>query len=237
MNNQYSGKEIVAPLRSSIRANPISSVSDLPARSDLHLARKAYHLITGLMIVACYMSGMEQPTALLILGGLLAWSLVAEYIRLKNPIFNEKCVRFFGSVIRSHEVNKVSGMPYYIASSFFAIAIFPKTVAVLAILYLALGDPIASLIGILFGKRSIQLFGGKSLHGTAAGFLVCALVTWLFLRYNNGLHGLPLIRLTLLGGFAGALAELLPFELDDNFTIPVVSGFVLWFGFIALYFI
>jgi len=41
----------------------------------------------------------------------------------------------------------------------------------------------------------------------------------------------------LLGGFAGAVSELLPLELDDNFTIPVVSGFILWLGFIAMQFI
>lgn len=208
----------------------------LPVRSDLHLVRKVWHMITGLGIISCYMSGMPQPTILTILGALFLWSVTMETLRLRNPALNEKCIRFFSPLIRSSEVNRISGMPYYLASSVLAIAIFPKPVAILSLFYLALGDPLASLVGILYSSRSVKIFNGKSLHGTAAGYVVCAAATWLFLR-SMGMHGLDLIRLTLLGGFAGALAELLPFELDDNFTIPMVSGFLLWLGFIAIQFV
>ncbi len=212
-------------------------VSVLPVRTDLHLIRKVWHMAMGIIIVSLYMSGMPQATALTILGALFVWSLSMETIRLKNPAINEKCIKFFGPVIRSSEVNKVSGMPYYIASSIVAIAVFPKPVAILSLCYLAFGDPIASLVGILYSNRSIKIFNGsKSLHGTAAGFAVCAMATWIYLR-STGMYGLDLIRLTLLGGFAGALAELLPLDLDDNFTIPVVSGFILWLGFIAIHFV
>lgn len=208
----------------------------LPMRSELHLARKLWHMITGLVIVTLYMMGMPKDMALTILGGLFIWSVSMEIVRLRNPALNEKCIKFFGAVIRSHEVNKVSGMPYYIASSIIAIAVFPKPVAILSLCYLAFGDPLASLVGILYSKRSVKIFNGKSLHGTAAGYIVCALVTWIFLR-ASGMGGLDLIRLTVLGGFAGALAEMLPLELDDNFTIPVVSGFIMWLGFIAIHFV
>src|SRR5580692_7921128 len=97
----------------------------LPVRSDLHLIRKIWHMTMGLIIVSVFMSGISQSTALSLLGGFLLWSITMETLRLKNPELNEKCVRFFGPGIRSHEVNKVSGMPYYIASSLFAIAVFP----------------------------------------------------------------------------------------------------------------
>ena len=209
----------------------------LPVRTDLHLIRKLWHMTMGLVIVSLYMNGMPQSTALTILGALFVWSLSMETIRLKNPAINEKCIRYFGMVIRSSEVNKVSGMPYYIASSIVAIGVFPKPVAILSLCYLAFGDPIASLVGILYSKRSVKIFNGsKSLHGTAAGFAVCAIATLIYLR-STGMYGLDLIRLTLLGGFAGALAELLPLDLDDNFTIPVISGFIMWLGFIAVHFL
>lgn len=208
----------------------------LPARTELHLARKLWHMTMGLVIVTLYMMGMPQDTALTILGALFVWSVTMETLRLRNPVLNEKCIKFFGPLIRSNEVDRISGMPYYIASSIVAIAVFPKPVAILSLAYLAFGDPLASLVGILYSNRSVKLFNGKSLHGTAAGYMVCALVTWIFLR-STGMHGLDLIRLTLLGGFAGALAESLPLELDDNFTIPVVSGFIMWIGFIAIHFV
>lgn len=205
----------------------------LPTRTELHLVRKLWHMTMGLVIASCYMAGFPQESAIQLLGAILAFSLTMEVLRLRNPVLNEKCVRVFSILIRTNEVNKVSGMPYFVASSIVAIAVFPKPVAILAILYLALGDPISSLAGILYSGRSAKIFDGKSLHGTAAGFFVCAAVTWFYLR-STGMNGLDLVRITLLGGFAGALAELLPLELDDNFTIPIVSGFILWMGFIGI---
>lgn len=234
---QVPNEEVMARSFKSAQIRLSQLTRSLPVRNDLHLTRKIWHMLTGLAIISCYMSGMGQGMALTILGVLFAWSVIMETMRLRNPSLNEKCVRFFGAVIRSHEVNKVSGMPYYLASAVVAIAVFPKPVAILSLLYLALGDPLASLFGILYKERSVKIFNGsKSLHGTAAGYVVCALATWIYLR-STGMYGLDLIRLTLLGGFAGSFAELLPLDLDDNFTIPVISGFILWLGFIAIHFV
>lgn len=193
-------------------------------------------MTTGLLIVSLYLGGMPINLGIIILGCFLTGAVGAEVARLRNPAFNEKCIRFFAPIIRLNEVDRISGMPYYIASAMFAIGVFPKPVAVLSLLYLALGDPIASLVGILYKGRSLSIMEGKSFHGTFAAFSVCAVTTWVYLS-STGMHGLNLIRLTLLGGFAGALAELLPLDIDDNLTIPIVSGFILWVGFIAIHFI
>lgn len=138
--------------------------------------------------------------------------------------------------MRSCEVNRVTGIPYYLASTLLAIALFPKPVAVLSILYLACGDPIASLFGILFGDRSIRFANGKSLIGTLAGVLTCTLVSFIFFQAMPpvGVSTAGLVVLTLTGGLAGGLAEMVPVEADDNFTIPVISGFVLWLVFILM---
>ena len=218
--------------------NKVHSASDdsvrLPVRSDLHIARKLWHMVTGMVLIFGLLSGTSQATALIIMGTIFLASATTEFLRLRNPAFNDICVKFMSPFMRANEVQNVSGMPYYAASAFLAIAIFPRPVAILSLLYLVFGDPIASLVGILSKKKAIQIIPGKSVQGTAAAFAVCALVTWFYLNSMN-LHGVSLIRLTLLGGFAGALAELLPLEIDDNFTIPMVSGFILWLGFIAIH--
>jgi dolichol kinase len=212
-------------------------VNALPARSDLHIARKIWHILTGLLLVGTFVTqAASQAQIVTFLSVLLVAVSSLEFFRLKNPALNEKVIRLSGPIIRTNEVAKVSGVPFYVASSLIAIALFPKNVAVLSLLYLVLGDPIASFVGILSKKNSIQLIPGKSFQGTAAGFAVCALSTWFYLR-SVGMHGIDLIRLTLLGGLAGALAEVLPFDIDDNFTIPMVSGFVLWLGFILIHFV
>ena len=79
----------------------------------------------------------------------------------------------------------------------------------------------------------MRLASGKSLIGTLAGTVTCAIVTFIFLT-NLQLSDGVVLTLTAIGGLAGGTAELFPLEVDDNFSIPIVSGFVLWLAFILL---
>jgi len=206
----------------------------LHLRSDLHIARKIWHMGMGLFLVSVYLlTGMERSTGVVVLGTVLAMDLLMEMVRLRNPSVNEAVVKVMGPFMRSCEVNRLSGVPYYLSAAILSIGIFPQPIAVLSILYLAFGDPIASLFGIMYGDRSIRLASGKSLIGTSAGVMTCMLVTFLYLRSMPISEG-HRVFLTLLGGLAGGTAELLPLDVDDNFSIPIVSGFVLWLAFILL---
>lgn len=211
----------------------------LHVRSDLHLARKAWHACMGLFMVGLYMAGLTRSQGVLILGAFLLFCLVVETIRLRVPSVNETVMRLWGPLMRSCEVDRYSGTPYYIASSLIAVGIFPKPIAALAIAFLAIGDPIASLFGILYGDRSIRFSNGKSLIGTLAGMFACGVVAFIFLHFMNQTQFMELkfdhlLILSIIGGVAGGGAELLPMEVDDNFAIPVVSGFVLWLAFIGM---
>jgi diacylglycerol kinase (CTP) len=205
----------------------------LHLRSDLHLARKLWHMSMGLLAAAVYMSGMPRPTAVIIVCSLLGLNVFVEMARLRMPALNEKFIKFWGPIMRSSEADRVSGVPYYLASVALTVGIFPKPIAILSIAYLACGDPIASLTGILYGDKGLRFANGKSLIGTLAGVLACAVLTFIFLSAFH-LKDSAVLGLTLIGGLAGGLAELLPLEVDDNFSIPVVSGFTLWLAFILL---
>lgn len=206
----------------------------LALRSDLHLARKAWHLIMGLTIVAVYLiSGMSRTTGVLILGSVLGLDLIMELTRLRVPAVNQMIMKRWGLIMRSHEANCLSTIPYYLSAAILAIAIFPKPIAALSLLYLACGDPIASLFGILYGDKSVRFKSGKSLIGTLAGVGMCAVVTFLFLS-ALGMSADLVLLLTFIGGIAGGTAELVPLEVDDNFSIPIVSGFILWLAFILI---
>src|SRR5687767_504974 len=100
----------------------------LHLRSDLHLARKAWHMIMGLVIVAVYMSGMSRSTAVVTLGTILGIDLFMETLRLKVPSINEKVMKFWGPLMRSNEIDRLSGTPYYLAATILAIGIFPEPV-------------------------------------------------------------------------------------------------------------
>jgi diacylglycerol kinase (CTP) len=190
-------------------------------------------MVMGLLIVGLYLTVVSQSLAILLLGSALGIILIAETIRLRIPSVNERLVRAMGAIIRSSEVNRMSGIPFYVGASLLSIAIFPKTIAALSILFLACGDPIASVFGILYGKYSVRFANGKSLIGTLAGVLTCIMVSLVFLK-ASGLEDAQVLILSLIGGVAGGAAEMLPIEVDDNFSIPVVSGFALWLGYIFL---
>ncbi len=83
----------------------------------------------------------------------------------------------------------------------------------------ALGDALAALIGKTFGTHKI--FGGhKSLEGSIACFLVCALVCLSF--------GFPLFA-SLVAAAIGTALEFLPTTayFNDNLWLPLGSAIVL----------
>ncbi len=203
----------------------------LHLRSDLHLARKAWHMMMGLVVAFAYWGGVSKTTAIIILSVVFTFDLFVETMRLRSPSFNEKIMKVWGPIMRSCEMHRMSAVPHYLLASILAIAIFPKAVAVLSILYLACGDPVASLFGVLYGHKSIRFSSGKTLIGTLAGVLVCVAISILFLKALYLPSGTVLV-ISLVGGLAGGVTELIPFEVDDNFTIPMVSGFVLWLAFL-----
>lgn len=205
----------------------------LHVRSDLHLMRKIWHMGMGMLIAFIYWSGLAASTSVVILACFLGADLLLETARLRIPSVNEAIMKVWGPFMRACEVNRMSGVPYYILSSLLAIAIFPKPVAIVSILFLAVGDPIASLFGIVYGKHSIRFANGKSLIGTTAGVVACTVVAFVFFKAWP-ISDENVLVLSLIGGLVGGTVELLPFDLDDNFTIPVVSGFVLWLAFICV---
>lgn len=210
------------PLLSRVIELPLPSVSGLRHRSDLHLARKFFHMSGALTILLPYLFlGLTRETMAAGLGTALAAIMSLEYSRARWPWVNGLTVRVLGPVMRDTEVNQLSGIPFYVASCLFAFLIFPKHITVLSILYLAFGDPSSSFFGVLYGRNKI--FPNKSLQGTLGGFLICALVTFAYLFWQ-GLERDLVLLIALLGGFAGSVAELLPLNIDDNFSIPVVSG-------------
>jgi diacylglycerol kinase (CTP) len=200
----------------------------LSKRSDLHLARKLWHIVMGLFILFVYIGfQLSQGVAVALLGTFLVFALVLERARLRNTQFNNKLYAVFKKIMREHEFSNVSGIPYYLAGVIIAIGIFPKPVAIISILYLICGDPIASVFGILYGDKGARWKNGKSLIGTLAGVIACFL-TGFFLLLGIYPISFSLFFIALLGGIFGGLVEHLPFDIDDNFTIPVISGFFVW---------
>jgi dolichol kinase len=78
----------------------------------------------------------------------------------------------------------------------------------------------------------VRIAPGKSLVGTLAGVVTCFFITLIFmsvLQVSFSVH----LFVAIIGGVVGGMAELIPLEMDDNFTIPVISGFLMWMTFLV----
>jgi len=84
-----------------------------------------------------------------------------------------------------------------------------------SIIILALGDSFSTLTGKRFGRHKISYNPHKSVEGSIGGFLPAFIGAMVFVSPE----------IALLGAFTGMVVESLPLRIDDNITIPVVSGF------------
>ena len=124
---------------------------------------------------------------------------------------------FFNDMLRGHEQRgHLTGATWVIIGSLISILIFTKYVAVIALIFMSLGDTAAGLIGQKFGKHKV---GTKTWEGFLAGLIICIIIAINF-------PFLPL-KISLVGALVAMIMELLPIPLDDNFKIPLGSGAIM----------
>ena len=144
-------------------------------------------------------------------------SLGLDLMRLRMAGLNRLFLRWLDPLLKHDEDRKITGASYMLAAALIAFLVFDRQVAVLALFFLALGDPAAALVGSRTpGPRLL----GKSPGGTAA-FAGVSMLVVLALSLTGGVdyHWSMLV-----GGLLAALVELAPLPLDDNLTIPLASG-------------
>ncbi|RUS16559.1 hypothetical protein BC937DRAFT_91075 [Endogone sp. FLAS-F59071] len=163
----------------------------------------------------------------------------ADLLRFSYRPFNRLYIRLLGPLMRNHEVEaKFNGVAYYVAGCIIALALFPKDIASLSIVYLSWCDPTASICGRLWGRYTPR-FNNKSLAGSLGAAVAGVLVTYGFFTYMiaNGFDHpswspdapAPLALVALYGGSVAAFAEGVDlFGWDDNLTIPVLSAVMMW---------
>ncbi len=183
------------------------------------LFRKAIHLSTNSLIPLAYLFlNIPKIWMSVILSIVSVVFVMIDLGRTRNRCLSKIFGKLFNGMLRSHEIDgKLTGASYVLIGSFISITIFPKEVAILALLFTAVGDTAAALYGRKFGKIKIW---NKTLEGSVAGLVACLIITLFFLQIPN------IIKFS--GAFAAMLIELLPIKIDDNLRIPLFSGFVMY---------
>ncbi len=180
------------------------------------LRRKGIHLF-GLLVPIVYIF-VETRAAVVAVGVLVVVALLIELVKAVLPSFSIIFLRVLTPLLRSHERDgAITGATYYLIGSFLSIVLFPKFLAIICILFMIFGDMSAALIGKQWGRT--RLFTRKTLEGSVACFMVCVFIA--LVKFN------PVVAIV--GALAATLVELLPTGLDDNLTMPLLSGVVMEF--------
>lgn len=184
----------------------------------VEITRKIVHLIT-LAIPIGYAMIPEETVfmiVLLLFLGFLSVDLLRHYHSGMASLFRKY---FFGKVLREEEKPTLMGSTYFLFSTLLTILLFPKSIAIASLLILILSDTCAALVGKGIGKISIF---GKTLEGSIAFFFSSLLIVWLYPNLNRFWGCVAALGAT--------LTEIFPIKLDDNLTIPLVAGAIMFFG-------
>ncbi len=182
------------------------------------LLRKSFHISSILLPLSYYFIFQNRKMMFLILIPLTIIALIIDIARLEHKTFKRIFLNLVGLLLRKHEIHNFTGATYLMISAVLCIGFFPKEIAVVSLAFLAIGDTLAALVGIPFGKRKI-LNTSKSLEGSLACFAGCFVFGLLFLHPAGAI----------IGAFTATVAEFSWIPIDDNIKIPIASGLVMSF--------
>jgi dolichol kinase len=208
-------------------ADDFSPGAPSATRHDLQLGRRLFHLANGVSIATAYALLFTHAQVVRVFGSIACLVYIVDRIRIAYPEVVARRApwvnRFF---LRAEEQVLESAMTPFAIAVLLTILTVPKLAALIAIYTLAVGDPLAAIVGIRFGRHRIT--HNRSLEGSFAFFAATVTIAVLVFRWGSG--GTPL-SIALASASIGAVAticELLPLRIDDNLTIPIVVGFAAW---------
>ena len=194
------------------------------------IKRKGVHLSSLWMVAATLLLGRYQWISCLLFGALLLLTLVSEHDYANGGKYLGRLYgQLFGRMLRN-EVKPgqwiVSGGAPVLAAALLVNLLFVPFIAAAAMAVMLTGDAAAALIGRKFGKH--KTVNGKSWEGFFAFIIVgygamAAVLAIVGAQERYFLWGIG-------GVILAAVAELFQKQLkvDDNFSIPLCSGAVLF---------
>lgn len=192
--------------------------SSLGPSSEEHppIWRRLFHVTAGSGIPTLGVFA-SQELMVILLAALSGLALVLETARFTYAPLNRTLVQMLKPLLKRGEDRKVTAATYMIVVGLGCFLLFDPAVAVAALFFLSVGDPLAALVGR--HARGPRLWG-KSPWGSMTFFTAAAALA--VVLWATGVAS-PLWVL-LAGGAVAAAAEVLPIPLDDNVTVPLISG-------------
>lgn len=196
-----------------------SNERNVSSRIRKELFRKAIHIF-GFSIPFISIAAGVLFAAFIIIALAVTYS-VSEYYRLKGRSFpvltaiTKIAMRDANNTADEEKQNTFVKAPLYFAAGILAsLLIFPALFNYAAIAVVTLGDGFASIAGRLCGKNKIPKTGGKTVEGSAVGFICAFAGAAIFVSPATAL----------IAALIGMTVELLQLRITDNLTVPLLSG-------------
>lgn len=176
--------------------------------------RKLIHLL-NLVIPLGYVYVIPEKWMMLRLLLILSiLFLLIDVLRNRTKSVKNIFDKYFDGMLRNHEKEGgLTGATWVMFGSLISVILFSKPVAIIALVFMSIGDTVAGLFGQRYGKHKIW---NKSWEGFFAGLVACTIIA---INYEL----LP-FHVSAVGAIAAMVMEILPIPLDDNFKIPIGAG-------------
>jgi glycerol-3-phosphate acyltransferase PlsY len=184
----------------------------------VEISRKFLHIFSSIIPLSYLWFFREKSIVVILLGILSLISMLIELFRYKIGSVDVIFKKYFNFMLRENELKgSITGATWLIIGNLVTIYLYPIYIAVPALLFLSIGDSFAALFGKKIPKFKI---GHKSIIGTLAGILSSLTVA---LIVNQILPTYVIV----IGAVTAMLVELIPSPLNDNLTIPILSGLIM----------
>lgn len=179
--------------------------------------RKATHFV-ALLIPTIYII-FPRNIAIILLGAAFLIVATFEVFRLRKlPPWNWVKPVVGGMIRPKEEQGNFTGAFYILFTATLCIIFFDKYVASTAITFEIVGDVASAMIGRRYGSHYIR--GSKTIEGATA-FLVVALLTIAIIPHVPYTVGI-------IGAIVATVVESVSIHRDDNLTVPLSSGLVMY---------
>jgi len=206
------------------------------AKTSREIERKVFHLC-GLLVPLIYTvmlgRGYTKQQCANLCWAITLVGVTSDLMRVYIPWVQRNWP--MKSILREKEQGQLCGATFFSLGCTLAVQIYDPVIAMTSIIFLVLGDMSAALIGRSFGQSVCSMKvgpgGNKSVEGSVGMFLVCILFgSMIFCQVHLREYAVVIAALT------ATLVELYePLGINDNVTIPVLSGLALTFGFWRTY--
>ncbi|KAJ1300990.1 hypothetical protein OPQ81_003414 [Rhizoctonia solani] len=224
-----------------------------PVKIDWEIPRKALHSSIGFLVLPLYFSRPDVAPIIAALTYGLAFVTATDVIRLNIAPFARLYEKLLGAFMRESEKKAINGVIWYLVGVIFVLKFYPRDIAVVSILILSWCDTAASTVGRAWGRYTpklprsllfIPIAPRKSLAGTLGATVTGSLIAFTFWGWAVTPEYIPnespawhwaqggwlgLGALSLCSGLAAGITEALDIGgLDDNLTLPIISGGLIW---------